>query len=115
MRYPSHILTSILGYLLLPKAVDTTPKISTTEIRDREHSSRLSALSNFSIGEIFRDVRDGSKSVKFPEKLLKVLELKLQNISMGKDPGCAIVSPIYVNLGLTRQKLLGSTATKDDG
>ncbi|KAG6861800.1 hypothetical protein C0995_011680 [Termitomyces sp. Mi166 len=78
---------AILGYLLLPKTVDTTPKISTTEVRDREYSSRLSALSNFSISEMFRDVRDGSKSVKFPEKLLKVLELKLQNISMGKDPG----------------------------
>ncbi|KAF8124264.1 hypothetical protein K438DRAFT_1649950 [Mycena galopus ATCC 62051] len=48
--------------------------------------SRLSALSNFSIGDLFKDVRDGPKSVKFPEKLLKVLEQKLQNIAMGKDP-----------------------------
>ncbi|PBK79212.1 hypothetical protein ARMGADRAFT_175608 [Armillaria gallica] len=39
--------------------------------------SRLSALSNFSIGDIFKDIRDGPKSVKFPEKLLKVLEQKL--------------------------------------
>ncbi|KAG2031981.1 hypothetical protein BDR03DRAFT_1027346 [Suillus americanus] len=31
------------------------------------------------------DLRDGSKSVKFPEKLLKVLEQRLQNIAMGKD------------------------------
>ncbi|KAG5337071.1 hypothetical protein C0989_010912 [Termitomyces sp. Mn162] len=91
---------AILGYLLLPKTVDTTPKISTTEVRDREHSSRLSALSNFSISDMFRDVRDGSKSVKFPEKLLKVLELKLQNISMGKDPGCVIVTTIYTTTDL---------------
>ncbi|KAG1807094.1 uncharacterized protein BJ212DRAFT_1449371 [Suillus subaureus] len=33
----------------------------------------------------YRDLRDGSKSVKFPEKLLKVLEQRLQNIAMGKD------------------------------
>ena len=51
---------------------------------EREHSSRLSALSHFSIGDMFRDVRD-SKSVKFPEKLLKVLEQKLQDIALGKD------------------------------
>lgn len=56
-------------------------------IREREHSSRLSALSNFSLGDMFDSIRDGSKSVKFPEKLLKVLEQKLQAIAMGKDPG----------------------------
>ena len=27
----------------------------------------------------------GPKSVKFPEKMLKVLEMKVQNIAMGKD------------------------------
>lgn len=36
---------------------------------------------------MFDSIRDGSKSVKFPEKLLKVLEQKLQDIAMGKDPG----------------------------
>ncbi|KAG6841782.1 hypothetical protein C0991_006666 [Blastosporella zonata] len=77
---------AILSYLMLPKAVEM-PKVSTTESREREHSSRLSALSNFSISDMFRDVRDGPKSVKFPEKMLKVLEQKLQNIAMGKDPG----------------------------
>jgi hypothetical protein len=35
---------------------------------------------------MFKDTRDGSKSVKFPEKLLKVLEQKLQDIAMKKDP-----------------------------
>ena len=58
--------------------------------REREHSLRLSALSNFSISDLFKDVRDGPKSVKFPEKMLKVLENKLQNIAMGKDPGYAV-------------------------
>lgn len=70
---------SLLSYLMLPK-VNDSPKADI-----REHSSRLSALSNFSIGDMFRDVRDGSKSTKFPEKLLKVLEQKLQDIAMGKD------------------------------
>lgn len=62
-----------------PQEVQKTP---VSEVREREHSSRLSALSNFSISDMFRD---GSKSVKFPEKLIKVLEQKLQDIAMGKD------------------------------
>jgi hypothetical protein len=68
---------------MLPKAVES-PKLDAA----RENSSRLSALSNFSLGDMFRDVRDGSKSTKFPEKLLKVLEQKLQDIAMGKDAAC---------------------------
>ncbi|KAF9021669.1 hypothetical protein BDZ89DRAFT_1071208 [Hymenopellis radicata] len=38
---------------------------------------------------MFKDMnlRDGPKSVKFPEKLLKVLEQKLKDIAMGKDAG----------------------------
>ncbi|EGN94917.1 hypothetical protein SERLA73DRAFT_171280 [Serpula lacrymans var. lacrymans S7.3] len=32
-----------------------------------------------------KHIRDGPKSVKFPEKLLKVLEQKLQDIAMGKE------------------------------
>ncbi|KXN90433.1 hypothetical protein AN958_04302 [Leucoagaricus sp. SymC.cos] len=39
------------------------------------------------VADMFDSIRDGSKSVKFPEKLLKVLEQKLQAIAMGKDPG----------------------------
>jgi len=35
---------------------------------------------------LFKDSRDGPKTVKFPEKLLKVLDAKMQNIAMGKDP-----------------------------
>jgi hypothetical protein len=81
---------SYLSYLMMPKpTVETvTTTATTTDLRDRETHSRLSALSNFSIGDLFKDVRDGPKSVKFPEKLLKVLEQKLQNIAMGKDPAC---------------------------
>lgn len=78
-----------------PKAVDVNASTE-TETRDRDHASRFSdAISNsiFSIGDMFRDVtRDGSKSVKFPEKLLKVLEGKLANIAMGKDAACVISS-----------------------
>ncbi|EJD05199.1 uncharacterized protein FOMMEDRAFT_120474 [Fomitiporia mediterranea MF3/22] len=80
---------SFLSYLMQPKAVDTnaTPD---TETREREHTTtRISdAISNsiFSIGDLFKDVtRDGHKSVKFPEKLLKVLETRLASIAMGKD------------------------------
>jgi hypothetical protein len=55
----------------------------------KEHRDHLRTIQNsiFSIGDLFKDVgRDGPKSVKFPEKLLKVLEGKMQNIAMGKDP-----------------------------
>ncbi|KAJ7270861.1 hypothetical protein C8J57DRAFT_293389 [Mycena rebaudengoi] len=76
---------SFLSYLLMPKPAETVTHTNT--IPDtRETHSRLAALSHFSIGDLFKDVRDGPKSVKFPEKLLKVLEQKLQNIAMGKDP-----------------------------
>ncbi|PPR02282.1 hypothetical protein CVT24_011620 [Panaeolus cyanescens] len=77
----------LLNYLLLPKVVEQTQSHKRdVEAREREQSSRLSALSNFSIGDMFRDIKDGSKSVKFPEKMLKVLEQKLQDIALGKIP-----------------------------
>lgn len=78
---------SLLSYLMIPKATTTTEsKVS----ESKEHSSRLAALSNFSIGDMIKDLREGpnSKSVKFPDKLIKVLEQKLQDIAMGKDPAC---------------------------
>lgn len=83
---------SILSYLLLPKV--ESPKVASIEAKDKEHSSRLAALSNFSIGDMFKDIRDGPKSVKFPEKLLKVLEQKLQDIAMGKDSVCGLTITI---------------------
>jgi hypothetical protein len=61
-------------------------------------SAALSS-SIYSIGDLFKDIRDGpgSKSVKFPEKLLKVLEQKLQDIAMAKDPTCvSFLSPSAV-------------------
>ncbi|KAF9265151.1 hypothetical protein L218DRAFT_957844 [Marasmius fiardii PR-910] len=74
-----------LSYLMIPKTTsDTNSKPSESSEKEREHSSRLSALSNFSISDII-SFRDGSKSVKFPEKLMRVLEQKLQDIAMGKD------------------------------
>ena len=61
------------------------------ETKEKEHHSKISGAisqSIISIGDIFKEIRDGSKSVKFPEKLLKVLEQKLQNIAMGKEAAC---------------------------
>ena len=95
MTFLNDIPYSLLKYLMTPRVLDSpsSPKAADT----REHSSRLSALSNFSLGDMFRDVRDGSKSTKFPEKLLKVLEQKLQDIAMGKDPMC-VTHYIYSTL-----------------
>ncbi|KAI0944587.1 hypothetical protein AcW1_002259 [Taiwanofungus camphoratus] len=76
---------ALLSYQMLPKPVDTP---SDVEIRDKDYSSRISgALSSsiFSIGDLFKDTRDGTKGVRFPKDLLKVLEQKLQDIAMGKD------------------------------
>lgn len=74
-------------------------------MREKGYSSRLSgAVSNsiVSFGDLFKDInRDGPKSVKFPEKLLKVLEQKLQNIAMGKDPAyvaAASQTPFWTDL-----------------
>ncbi|KAF8889044.1 hypothetical protein BD779DRAFT_1521688 [Infundibulicybe gibba] len=81
----SYVLrVAVLSYMMMPKPTEV-PKQTYNDAREREYSSRLSALSNFSISDMFKDIRDGPKSVKFPEKLLKVLEQKLQNIAMGKD------------------------------
>jgi hypothetical protein len=87
----SYVLrVALLSHLLLSKR---NVPLSSPEIREKDTSSRLSAaitnsvVSIVAIGDLFKDIRDGSKSVKFPEKLLKVLEQKLQDIAMGKDAG----------------------------
>ena len=70
-----------------PKAVEPQAQSETT--RERDYSSRLSGAisgSIVSIGDVFKDYRDGTKAVRFPRDLLKVLEQKLQDIAMGKDP-----------------------------
>ena len=79
-------IPSLLSYYMQPKPIATT---SETDTRDKEQSSRISgALSSsiFSVADLFRDTRDGSKTVKFGKDLPKVLEQKLQDIAMGKDP-----------------------------
>lgn len=81
-------LRSVLSHITSPKAVEAQQAhIHEAREREREHSSRLSALSNFSLGDMFDSIRDGSKSVKFPEKLLKVLDQRLEKIGMNQDPG----------------------------
>ena len=74
-----------------PKASKTLIHNS-NDVPEKEHTghrfSGAISSSFVSIGDLF-NMRDG-KSVKFPEKLLKVLEQKLQNIAMGKDPACVV-------------------------
>ncbi|KAH9988881.1 hypothetical protein BJV77DRAFT_1019644 [Russula vinacea] len=102
-RVTEEDLFKFLSYLILPKPTNSTTANSsgaggntasngeTLREKEREHpSSRISgAISNSitSIGDVFRDVtaRDGSKSVKFPEKLIKVLENRLETIALGRD------------------------------
>lgn len=65
---------------------------------NKEHRDHLRTIQNsiFSIGDLFKDVgRDGPRSVKFPEKLLKVLESKMQNIAMGKEPAYVMLYHLY--------------------
>ena len=61
------------------------------ESREKDYSARLGSISSsiFSVGDLFRDIRDGTKTVRFPKDLIKVLEQKLQDIAMGKDPAYA--------------------------
>ncbi len=95
--FPSLCLeSSYLSHKLQPKPVET-PSASAAAAAaadhdtgfERDYTSRVhGAVSGaiFSIGDLFRDIRDGTKAVRFPKDLLKVLEQKLQDIAMGKDP-----------------------------
>ncbi|KAG8902226.1 hypothetical protein FRC00_000142 [Tulasnella sp. 408] len=47
-------------------------------------TSAISSSFN-SVTDLFRDP-SGNRGAKFPDKLFKVLDLKMQNIAMGKDP-----------------------------
>jgi hypothetical protein len=77
---------SVLSYVILPKVAESTQAAA---VRERENHSRIQGAI-FSIGDLVKDTitRDGSKVVKFPEKLLKILEQRLQDIAMGKDASC---------------------------
>lgn len=80
---------SYLSYLMVPKPVTASAQNNGDTSREKEYSSRISgALSNsiYSIGDLFKDLREGPKSVKFPKDLMKVLEQKLQDIAMGRAP-----------------------------
>ncbi|KAF8654738.1 hypothetical protein AX16_003393 [Volvariella volvacea WC 439] len=85
--YNYALRAGILSYLMRPKPTPDPSGYGRTSSGDpsKDHISRLSALSTFSITDMFREIRDG-KTVKFPEKLLKVLDQKLEVIAMGKDP-----------------------------
>ncbi|THG95324.1 hypothetical protein EW026_g6311 [Hermanssonia centrifuga] len=70
-----------------PKAAE--PHVQDVPRESRDYSSRLQGAisgSIVSIGDVFKDYRDGTKAVRFPKDLLKVLEQKLQDIAMGRDP-----------------------------
>jgi hypothetical protein len=77
--------------LLIPKtnqevAVSTPQKL---QHRESFHAARISgAISNslYSVADLFRDTgKDGGRSVKFPDKLFKALDTKLQAIVMKRD------------------------------
>ena len=77
--------------------------------RERDYSTRIQnavSQSIFSIGDLFRD---GQKGVRFPKDLIKVLEQKLQDIAMGRDP--AYVSCLLWGQGLARMGTTHYTAT----
>ncbi|KAF8269635.1 hypothetical protein EI94DRAFT_1771193 [Lactarius quietus] len=97
-RVADEDLFKYLSYLVLPKPTnlasssngDAPPREKEKE-KEREHSSRISGAISYSItsiGDVFRDVtaREGSKNVKFPEKLIKVLEQRLENIAWARMP-----------------------------
>lgn len=94
---------SYLTYLLTPKPFEspTASSIISKDSRDRESkdvSTKISAYTS-SLADSFTDLlsdfagRDAGKVVKFPERLIKVLEGKLQDIFMGKDPKYGGLNP----------------------
>ena len=90
---------SFLSHVVQPKPANVSSSSASGGESSREYSSRLSgAISNsiISIGDVFKDtLRDGPKSVKFPEKLLKVLEHRLEDIAMGKDAAYAFAFGMF--------------------
>lgn len=81
-----------------PKTIPSTPQNNGSDAaKERgEYSSRLSGAissSMFSIGDLFKDLREGPGNVKFPKDLMKVLERKLSEIAMGRDPACVGLQP----------------------
>ena len=85
---------------MLPKSTENGASPASDVRESRDYSSRIAgAVSNsiLSIGDLIKDVgRDGPKSVKFPEKLLKVLEQKLQGVIMKKEPRCVLEALRYL-------------------
>ncbi|KAH8079789.1 hypothetical protein BXZ70DRAFT_901581 [Cristinia sonorae] len=77
---------ALLSYRMQPKIADSSQP--EPEPKERDYAAKLGSISNsiFNVGDLFRDLRDGTKIVRFPKDLLKVLEQKLQDIAMGKDP-----------------------------
>jgi len=78
--------------LLTPRAPQAAPLASSVngDARDsRAFESRLSGITNSfaAFGDLIKDMggRDGPRPVRFPEKLLKVLDQRMQDIAMGKD------------------------------
>lgn len=90
--YQYSLRISYLAFLLTPKPPESGASVEggRNVERDREsfHTSRLTgAISSSlnSVTDLFRDP-SGNRGAKFPDKLFKVLDLKMQNIAMGKDP-----------------------------
>jgi hypothetical protein len=94
----------LLSYLMQPKP-EVASTNQETERREREYVARLQgAVSNslVSIGDLFKDtLRDGPKTVQFPEKMLKVLDKRLEKIGMAQDPSYALLSASYIVVSLT--------------
>jgi hypothetical protein len=87
---------SVLAHIMSAKAPETVA--APAEVKDKDYVGRVSGVLSssvnhvISLGDLFKD--SSSKSVKFPEKLVKVLEAKLQGIAMGKDPVCVRITVV---------------------
>ena len=79
-----------------PQAQVETPK------EQRDYSSRLSGVitgSIVSIGDVFKDYRDGTKAVRFPKELLKVLSTpKLRGVNLAVTYSGPVKLPIHAVL-----------------
>ncbi|GJJ09370.1 hypothetical protein Clacol_003592 [Clathrus columnatus] len=87
LRITDDDVYNYLAHLLQSKSQEVG---STVNGEAKETKDHLKSIQNsiFSFADLIKDVgRDGgSRSSKFPEKLIKVLEARMQNIAMGRDP-----------------------------
>lgn len=85
--YNHALRVAYLSHLTSPKPSQPSQTAAFTSPHKQTSSKHLASISSISISDVLKDslTRD-SKGVKFPEKFVKALEKKCEQVAMGRDP-----------------------------